>query len=66
MRIRRRIAERKIDRAVTLLSVGHREPGADSIEPIRAIKFDEEGNPDAWPEGVFEETFKDLAAIHSL
>jgi len=66
MRVRRRIAERGIGASVTLISVGHQEPGSDAIEPIRQISFDSAGNPDAWPEGVFEEAFKDLAAMRDL
>jgi len=65
MRIRRRIAERKIEKFVVLLSVGHSEPGSDEIEPVRKIMFSDTGNPDAWPTGVFEEAFRDLAAMQS-
>lgn len=65
MRIRRRIAERKIQNHVVLLSVGHSEPGSDEVEPVREILFDEFGNPDSWPMGVFEEAFQDLAAMQA-
>jgi hypothetical protein len=68
MRIRRRIVEGLSPGGVTLLSLQHREssePGV-PIEPIKVIAFDVDGNPDAWPVGVFEEAFDDLAQMRMV
>jgi len=65
MRLRRRIAEGFDPGQVALWSLDHRESDdADAIEdPLRVIKFDASGDPDAWPVGVFEEALDDLTAL---
>jgi predicted ATPase len=64
MRVRRRIAEGKIPfDSVKLVSVGHRSAEDEPPEPMRIIGFDEYGTPDAWPIGVFDEAFGDLACM---
>jgi predicted ATPase len=65
MRLRRRIAEGLDPKSVDLLSINHKdstEVGA-QIDPVRQISFDEKGNPNSWPAGVFEETLVDLTAM---
>ena len=63
-RVRRRIAEGRIPReCVKIASVWHRSCEDDDPEPIRMISFDEYGNPDSWPIGVFEEAFDDLVQL---
>ncbi len=68
-RLRRRIAEGKTadgrplePQHACLISVGHRETLEDDcpVEPVRVIHFDRNGDPDAWPAGVFGEAFQDL------
>jgi len=65
MRLRRRIAEGFDPADVALWSLNHRESDeVDAIEdPLRVIKFDPNGDPDAWPMGVFEEALDDLTAL---
>lgn len=65
MRLRRRIAEGFDPSQVALWSLNHRESDdADASEdPLRVIKFDASGDPDAWPVGVFEEALDDLTAL---
>lgn len=65
MRLRRRIAEGFDPNKVALWSLNHRESNdADAAEdPLRVIKFDASGDPDAWPVGVFEEALDDLTAL---
>lgn len=63
-RLRRRIAEGVIAPSlVRVLSVGHKATEEDAPEPIRSISFDESGNPNAWPIGVFGEAFDDLVHL---
>jgi predicted ATPase len=63
-RIRRRVAEGVISHAaVKLISVGHQSHEGAQVEPLRVITLDESGNPDAWPAGVFEESFDDLVHL---
>jgi predicted ATPase len=63
-RVRRRIAEGKISAgSVKIVSVWHRSLEDDDAEPIRMISFDEFGNPDSWPIGVFDEAFSDLVHL---
>ncbi|MCW1976108.1 AAA family ATPase [Xanthomonas campestris] len=65
-RIRRRIAEGKIScEMVSILSVDHIDPGSDEVEPLRAISFNERGEPSAWPRGVFEESLDDLRLLRN-
>ena len=65
MRLRRRIAEGFEPSKVALWSLNHRE--SDDVhaaeEPLRVIRFDTSGDPDAWPIGVFEEALDDLTAL---
>lgn len=75
MRIRRRIAEgnylNKDD--VKILSLNHIEDTEFNSEtpegapptgtPVHVINFDESGNPDSWPIGVFEEALRDLTSM---
>lgn len=64
MRIRRRIAERVAPDKVLLWSLNHREiVEQPALEALRIISFDAKGDPDAWPVGVFEEAFGDLAKM---
>jgi predicted ATPase len=63
MRIRRRVAEGRSPADVRVLSLDHHESISDEGEPIRSISFNESGDPDSWPVGVFEESFSDLAAM---
>jgi hypothetical protein len=65
MRLRRRIAEGLDPNIVALWSLNHRESADEdaTIDPLRPITFDPAGGPSAWPSGVFEETFRDLAAL---
>lgn len=65
MRLRRRIAEGFEPGKVALWSLNHRESDdADAPEdPLRVIRFDAAGDPDAWPIGVFEEALDDLTAL---
>lgn len=65
MRLRRRIAEGFDPDKVALWSLNHRESAdADAPEePLRVIRFDAAGDPDAWPIGVFEEALDDLTAL---
>lgn len=62
MRLRRRIAEGLNPDFVRLISLEHTESSEPDAtkEPLRAIRFDKTGDPDAWPTGVFEEAFDDL------
>lgn len=63
-RVRRRIAEGKIDsKQVQIISVGHKSPESEAIEPLRTITLDSSGTPSSWPLGVFEEAFEDLLQI---
>lgn len=65
MRLRRRVAELSDGSAVTLLSLGHRDSYDPDIgeEALRVIHLDDEGNPETWPVGVFEETLVDLIEL---
>lgn len=63
MRVRRRVAEGLDPRNITLWSLNHQENLGDPVEPIRVIKFDQSGNPDTWPVGVFEESLDDLTKM---
>lgn len=63
MRLRRRIAEGFDHKKVVLWSLNHREADDSEPEPIRVVAFDENGNPDGWPIGVFEEALSDLTEM---
>jgi hypothetical protein len=66
MRLRRRIAEGILPcDDVALWSLNHRESDDTDgeVQSLRAIVFDRDGNPEAWPKGVFEETFQDLSLM---
>ena len=66
LRIRRRLAEGKIKpEDVLIWSVGH--SGASQMEgvDVAEIQLDEDGTPDDWPEGVFEESFDELGKLRS-
>ncbi|MBR0831935.1 AAA family ATPase [Bradyrhizobium manausense] len=64
MRIRRRIAERVAPDKVVLWSLNHKETAEQPApETLRIIPFDQKGDPGAWPVGVFEEAFGDLAKM---
>jgi predicted ATPase len=65
MRLRRRIAEGCDPESISLLSINHLDSleAGTVVDPVRQIKFDEKGNPDSWPAGVFEETLADLTAM---
>lgn len=66
MRIRRRIAEGEISaNRVKIWSLNHKSVGDEGapVEALRVISLDENGNPDSWPAGVFEETLDDLTLM---
>lgn len=64
MRLRRRIAEGGMDcRDVKILSVDHLEGEGGVPEPLRTIELDQNGNPNGWPFGVFEESLSDLRKL---
>ena len=65
MRLRRRIAEGFDPGQVALWSLNHRDSadGDAAEDPLRIIRFDASGDPDAWPVGVFEEALDDLTAL---
>lgn len=71
MRIRRRIAEGFPAENVKIWSLNHINDGEQDTEepensfenPLHIINFDQAGNPDSWPAGVFEEALKDLAIM---
>lgn len=60
MRIRRRIAEGLDPNGVALWSLKHQDSQGAEPEALRVVAFDKDGNPDAWPVGVFEEALQDL------
>jgi predicted ATPase len=65
MRIRRRIAEGLPSEIAKILSINHRD-SLDIDSPIlttKGISFDKNGNPEAWPAGVFAEALIDLALM---
>lgn len=65
MRIRRRLAEGKLPNIVSILSLNHQdnlEPESEIIQ-LKTIKFNDSGNPEAWPAGVFSEALVDLSAM---
>jgi predicted ATPase len=62
MRIRRRIAEGLGVAQAVLWSLKHKESfDEEDSEALRVIKFNDQGDPETWPVGVFEEAFADLA-----
>jgi predicted ATPase len=64
VRVRRRIAERKIlPNMVKIISVGHQSTDEEPPEDFREIAVDDMGTPDAWPSGVFDEAFNDLVQL---
>jgi hypothetical protein len=65
MRLRRRISEGFDWSQVALWSLNHTESDeADAdVVPLKVIKFDQNGSPETWPVGVFEEAFKDLTVM---
>ncbi|MFD1883638.1 AAA family ATPase [Paracoccus pacificus] len=65
MRLRRRIAEGLSPEFVRILSVGHSRSADAPNGDVKEITFDEEGNPSDWPDGVFEESFRELAEIRA-
>jgi hypothetical protein len=65
MRVRRRIAEGLPEGQAVLWSLNHAESRDDEevTEPLRVIRFDSSGDPNAWPVGVFEEALQDLSQM---
>jgi hypothetical protein len=65
MRLRRRIAEGVDPSKVAIWSLNHSDVNGpdEDVEPLRIIGFDQDGSPDSWPAGVFEESFQDLKAL---
>jgi predicted ATPase len=60
LRVRRRIAEGKIDRnRVAVLYVGRRSRNS----TIRSLDLDDLGNFEKWPDGFFEERYREALAI---
>lgn len=65
MRLRRRIAEGLTSDFVKILSVGHSGSADAPNGDVKEISFDKSGNPSDWPDGVFEESFRELAEIRA-
>lgn len=65
MRLRRRIAEGLNSDFVQILSVGHSGATDAPNGDVKEITFDKKGNPSDWPEGVFEESFRELSEIRA-
>ncbi len=65
MRLRRRIAEGLNSDFVQILSVGHSRNADAPNGDVKAITFDEGGNPSDWPDGVFVGSFRELAEIRA-
>jgi predicted ATPase len=65
MRLRRRIAEGLESDFVQILSVGHSGSTDSPNGDVQKILFDSKGNPSDWPDGVFEESFRELAEIRA-
>jgi len=65
MRIRRRLAEGLCKNTAKILSINHKDSlEIDSIiTTAKAISFDENGNPESWPAGVFAEALNDLSLM---
>jgi hypothetical protein len=66
MRIRRRIADGTLNASlVSLISVDHAESMEEPPLPVCEISFDDRGDPNAWPTGVFEESLDDLKKLRA-
>ena len=66
MRIRRRIADGTLDASlVSLISVDHAEGMEEPLLPVCEISFNDRGDPNAWPTGVFEESLDDLKKLRA-
>lgn len=65
MRLRRRLVEISAPDTAKILSINHRDSldSSSPIFPVKLISFDEKGDPEAWPAGVFVEALTDLAAM---
>ncbi|AQP99527.1 hypothetical protein B0W48_06760 [Pseudoalteromonas aliena] len=60
LRMRRRIAESSLSHHDCQLLFVDQQQGGSKLE---YVEFDEEGTPNWWPEGIFEESFEEIIAI---
>lgn len=64
MRLRRRIAIGDFAASGAILhSVDHDDPRDDNTPYVTGISIDERGKPSTWPQGVFEEVYRDVVEI---
>jgi len=63
MRLRRRVAEGLDPNAIAIWSLDHKDGEGQEPEALRVIHLDQNGDPESWPTGVFEEAFDDLTLM---